>query len=220
MTRLVPGAVPGVFTLTPRHLTDARGSFYEGVRTEALEEATGQPFTPRQVNYSVSRRGTLRGLHGVTIPPGQAKLVSCVRGALRDVVVDLRLGSPAFGRYEITELDAASGRSVYVPEGVAHGFLALTDDACVCYLLSSAHVPGTQLDIHPLDPDLAIDWAGGDFGDDRGDGGSGDGRWLLSPKDAAAPTVAEARAAGLLPRWTGPATVAATTPREGGGDGG
>lgn len=190
MTRVAPARIPGVFTLEPRQLADERGVFYEALRTDALAEATGRPFVPRQVNYSVSRRGTLRGLHGVTIPPGQAKLVTCVRGAVRDVVVDLRLGSPAFGTYATTELDARSGRAVFVPEGVVHGFLTLADDSCVSYLLSTPHVPGTQLDIDPLDPDLALPWTSGDT----------DGL-LLSPKDRAAPGVREAEAAGLLPHW-------------------
>ncbi len=126
------------------------------------------------------------------VPPGQAKLVTCVRGSVRDVVVDLRLGSPEFGTYETTALDAESGRAVYVPEGVVHGFLALTDDACVSYLLSTPHVPGTQIDIDPLDPDLAIAWTAG---------APADLELLLSAKDRAAPGVREAEAAGLLPYW-------------------
>ncbi|MFQ6194415.1 dTDP-4-dehydrorhamnose 3,5-epimerase family protein [Streptomyces sp. NPDC000405] len=180
--------VPGAYLLTPRHLTDERGSFYESLRTNELGRVLGHPFTPRQINYSVSRRNTLRGIHGVTIPPGQAKYVTCVRGALRDIVVDLRVGSPTFGRYAVHELDAASGRSVYVPEGVGHGFLALTDDTCVCYVLSTAHVPGTQIDIDPLDPDLALPWG---FTEPP----------LLSEKDARAPGLAEALAAGTLATW-------------------
>ncbi|CAM5444772.1 hypothetical protein SCALM49S_05936 [Streptomyces californicus] len=88
VTRVTRGRVPGVVVLEPHHLTDERGVFYEGVRTDALTAVTGRPFAPRQVNYSVSRRGTLRGLHGVRVPPGQAKLVTCVRGSVRDVVVD------------------------------------------------------------------------------------------------------------------------------------
>ncbi|MDT0453975.1 dTDP-4-dehydrorhamnose 3,5-epimerase family protein [Streptomyces hesseae] len=180
--------LPGAYLLTPHHLTDERGSFYESLRTEELGRALGHPFVPQQINYSVSRRNTLRGIHGVTVPPGQAKYVTCVRGAVRDIVVDLRVGSPAFGRYAVNELDAASGRSVYVPEGVGHGFLALTDDTCVCYVLSSAHVPGTQIDIDPLDPDLALPWG---FAEPP----------LLSEKDARAPGLAEALAAGVLATW-------------------
>ncbi|MFD7422483.1 dTDP-4-dehydrorhamnose 3,5-epimerase family protein [Streptomyces californicus] len=207
MTRVTRGRVPGVLVLEPHHLTDERGVFYEGVRTDTLTAVTGRPFAPRQVNYSVSRRGTLRGLHGVRVPPGQAKLVTCVRGSVRDVVVDLRLGSPEFGTYETTALDAESGRAVYVPEGVVHGFLALTDDACVSYLLSTPHVPGTQIDIDPLDPDLAIAWTAG---------APADLELLLSAKDRAAPGVREAEAAGLLPYWRGSRHPAAPLPQRSG----
>jgi NDP-hexose 3,5-(Or5-) epimerase len=181
-------AVPGAYLVTPHQLHDARGNFYEGLRTEELERAVGVPFTPRQINYSTSRRNTLRGIHSVAIPPGQAKFVTCVRGALRDIVVDLRVGSPAFGRHSSQVLDAGSGRSVYVPEGVGHGFLTLTDDTCICYVLSSAHVPGTQIDINPLDTALALPWG---FTEPP----------LISDKDAKAPSAAEAASAGLLSAW-------------------
>jgi len=184
-------AVPGAYLLTPTVLTDERGAFHEAVRTAELERVTGQPFRPEQVNYSTSRRNTLRGIHSVTVPPGQAKLVTCVRGAVRDVVVDLRPGSPAFLRHDCNLLDPVTARSVYVPEGVGHGFLTLTDDTCVCYVLSTAHVPGTQIDIDPLDPDLALPWQ---FTDPP----------LMSPKDAAARSVAESLDAGLLMPWQPP----------------
>ncbi|MEN8655952.1 dTDP-4-dehydrorhamnose 3,5-epimerase family protein [Streptomyces sp. 21So2-11] len=186
--RFVESAVPGAFVVTPEKITDARGNFYEAMRADEFEQEIGRPFVPRQTNYSVSKRNSLRGIHSVSIPPGQAKYVTCVRGVLRDIVVDLRVGSPTFGAYETNLLDAESGRSVYVPEGVGHGFLALTDDACICYVLSSMHVPGTQIDINPLDPDLALPWG---FTDPP----------LLSEKDARAPTAAEAAAAGILATW-------------------
>lgn len=186
--RIEETAVPGAYVVTPEQLPDERGTFYEALRTDHLEQVLGHPFTPRQINHSTSRRGTLRGLHGVAVPPGQAKYVSCLRGKVRDVVVDLRVGSPTFGHHHVTELDATSGRAVYVPEGVGHGFLALTDDACVCYVLSSTYVPGTQIDINPFDPELALPWGC-------------EGTPLLSPKDENAPSLAEAREAGMLATW-------------------
>ncbi|WP_030763555.1 dTDP-4-dehydrorhamnose 3,5-epimerase family protein [Streptomyces griseus] len=195
--QLTETAVPGAYVITPDRLDDPRGSFHEALRTSTLEKALGHPFTPRQINHSTSHRNTLRGIHGVTVPPGQAKYVTCVRGAALDILVDLRLGSPAFGRHHTTRLDPASARAVYVPEGVGHGFLTLTDDTCICYVLSSEHVPGTQIDINPLDPDLALPW-----GLTRPP--------LMSHKDAHAPGVEAARRAGLLATWQetrpGPAT--------------
>ncbi|MER6195724.1 dTDP-4-dehydrorhamnose 3,5-epimerase family protein [Streptomyces cyaneofuscatus] len=181
-------AVPGAYVFTPRPITDERGTFFESLRTDQLAAAIGRPFTVRQINYSVSRRNTLRGIHSVALPPGQAKYVTCVRGALRDIIVDLRIGSPAFGTHHTTHLEAGTGRALYIPEGVGHGFLALTDDTCVCYVLSSEHVPGTQIDINPLDPELALPW---DFDEPP----------LISRKDTHAPGVSEARSAGLLATW-------------------
>ncbi|WP_324786542.1 dTDP-4-dehydrorhamnose 3,5-epimerase family protein [Streptomyces sp. H51] len=188
--RVEETGIPGTFLIEPDHIPDSRGVFYESLRTDELERSAGIVFQPRQINYSVSRRHTLRGIHSVTIPPGQAKFVTCVRGALRDIVVDLRVGSPTFGGHRVNELDAASGRSVYVPEGVGHGFLALTDDACICYVVSTTYVPGTQIDINPLDPDLDLPWECA-------------GTPLVSDKDAKAPTLAEALAAGTLPDFAG-----------------
>ncbi|WP_405872865.1 MULTISPECIES: dTDP-4-dehydrorhamnose 3,5-epimerase family protein [unclassified Streptomyces] len=188
--RIEETAVPDAYRIMPRLLPDARGSFHESFRYDLLAAETGHSFLPRQVNYSASARNTVRGLHGVAIPPGQAKLVSCVRGVLLDVVVDVRIGSPTFGRHDCTVLDARGGRAVFVAEGLAHGFVALTDDTCISYLCSTEYVPGTQLDLRAFDPELELPWA----------------RWLtgeplLSEKDANAPTVAEAAERGLLPTY-------------------
>ncbi|MEU5637187.1 dTDP-4-dehydrorhamnose 3,5-epimerase family protein [Streptomyces rishiriensis] len=183
-----PLTVPGGFLLRPRPLHDSRGSFYESFKESEVAAVTGRRFTPRQVNYSVSRRGALRGIHSVLLPPGQAKIVTCHRGAVLDIVVDIRLGSPTFGVHHVTRLSEQEGTSVFVPEGLGHGFVALTDDACVGYLCSTAHVPGTQLDINPLDPELDLPWGT-------------KGAPIMSAKDACAPTVAQAARAGLLPTY-------------------
>ncbi|MFD9099140.1 dTDP-4-dehydrorhamnose 3,5-epimerase family protein [Streptomyces collinus] len=180
-------AVPDAYRIVPRVLTDARGSFHESFRHEELARATGHRLLPRQVNYSSSRRGTVRGLHSVLLPPGQAKYVTCVRGAVRDFVVDVRLGSPSFGAHTTAVLDAREGTGMYVAEGLAHGFVALTDDACVSYLCSTEYVPGTQVDVFPFDPELGVPWHLGLAGEP-----------LLSEKDAAAPSLARAADLGLL----------------------
>ncbi|WEH14816.1 dTDP-4-dehydrorhamnose 3,5-epimerase family protein [Streptomyces sp. VNUA24] len=178
-------ALEGAYVVEPEHLDDVRGTFYEALRTEELQRVTGRPFSVAQVNYSVSRYNTLRGLHGVTDPPGQAKFVTCVRGAVRDVIVDLRPHSPTFGAFHMSVLDAARGNAIMIPEGFGHGFLALTDDTCVGYLLSTAHVPGTQIDIDPLDPELAVPWG---FEEPP----------LMSQKDARAQSLRSALASGVL----------------------
>ncbi|WP_030905123.1 dTDP-4-dehydrorhamnose 3,5-epimerase family protein [Streptomyces sp. NRRL F-5126] len=185
-------AVPDAYRITPRLLGDARGSFHESYAHDALAEATGHVFRPSQVNYSVSRRDTLRGLHGVSIPPGQAKYVTCVRGSLLDVVVDLRLGSPTFGTWDSTVLDAHEATAVYVAEGLVHGFVAMADDTCISYLCSTQYVPGTQFEIQPFDAELALPW-------ERAV--SPGGKVLMSEKDEQAPTLAQAADRGLLARY-------------------
>lgn len=180
-------AIPGVLRITPEPHHDARGVFFEGFRGDLLAREAGRPFPVAQINYSVSRRATIRGLHGVLDPPGQAKYVSCVRGALLDVVVDVRTGAPTFGRHVSNVLTPENGTAVLVDEGMAHGFQALTDDATICYVLTTSYVPGTQFGIDPLDPELALPW---DLTEPP----------LVSDRDAAAPTLAQAAAAGFLPR--------------------
>lgn len=183
-------AVPHALLLEPRRIEDERGCFYEAFRYDVLAETLGRPMLPVQSNYSVSRRGTLRGLHGVVLPPGQAKIVTCVRGAVLDVVVDIRPGSPTYLRHTANRLSAADGRAVFAAEGLGHAFLALTDDACVNYLCSTTFVPGTQLDLDAMDPELGLPW--------HEESRAGGFELLRSPKDRQAPTVAEARRAGLL----------------------
>ena len=181
-------AIPDAFVFTPRQHTDDRGVFLEYFKRGLLEQAVGHGLHLEQANCSVSGRGTLRGIHFADVPPGQAKYVTCVRGAGLDVVVDLRVGSPTFGTWDAVRLDERDRRAVYVAEGLGHAFLALTDDATLLYLCSTGYSPGHEHGISPLDPELAIRWPQ-------------DVQPLLSPKDAAAPSLAEARANGLLPTY-------------------
>ncbi|TCK24512.1 dTDP-4-dehydrorhamnose 3,5-epimerase family protein [Pseudonocardia endophytica] len=186
--RIIETAVPGAFRIVPEPLADRRGSFFEAWRRSALEETIGHPFRVAQTNYSVSRKGTLRGIHGTTEPPGQTKLVTCVRGAALDVVVDLRVGSPTFGAHDTTLQEAGSGIGVYLGDGLGHAFLALTDDTVMNYLCGEEYVPGSMIDIQALDPEIGIDWPL-------------DGEPIRSDKDAGAPTLAQAAASGVLPPY-------------------
>ena len=138
-------------------------------------------------NLSVSARGVVRGIHFSDVPPGQAKYVTCVSGAVLDVVVDIRVGSPTYGQWDAMRLDDVDRRAVYVAEGLGHGFCTLSESATVTYLCSSTYRPGHEHGVDPLDPELGIDWPV-----------TGP---VLSTKDAAAPSLAEARAAGLLPQY-------------------
>ncbi|MGZ6826413.1 MAG: dTDP-4-dehydrorhamnose 3,5-epimerase family protein, partial [Mycobacteriales bacterium] len=167
-----------------------RGVFLEWFKAPVLREVLGHDLVVKQANHSVSAKGTLRGVHFADVPPGQAKYVYCTKGAVLDVVVDLRVGSPTFGVSDAVRLDEVDRRAVYLSEGLGHAFLALTDDANVTYLCSEPYNPTGEHGVHPLDAELDLP-----FPDDV--------EHLLSDKDAAAPTLAEAKEAGLLPSYDG-----------------
>jgi dTDP-4-dehydrorhamnose 3,5-epimerase len=181
-------AVPGAFVFTPRQFADDRGTFCETFTERDFTAATGASFAVAQMNLSVSMRGVVRGIHYADVPPGQAKYVMCQFGRVLDVIVDLRVGSPTFGEHATVVLDDSDRRAVYLPVGVGHGFCALTDQAVVSYAVSSAYDPGREHSVNPLDPALGLPWPDLDL--------------ILSPRDAQAPTLAEAERDGRLPVWT------------------
>ncbi|HYY09905.1 MAG TPA: dTDP-4-dehydrorhamnose 3,5-epimerase [Kineosporiaceae bacterium] len=184
-------AVPDAHLVVPVQHGDERGTFLEWLRADDLAEL-GHPFEVAQANASVSRPGALRGIHYADVPPGQAKYVTCVRGAVLDVVVDLRVGSPAFGSWDAVRLDDRDRAALFVAEGLGHAFCALEPDTTVVYLCSDVYRPAAEHGVHPLDPALGIDWAG------HLPAGTTP---VLSAKDAAAPTLAQALAAGALPSY-------------------
>lgn len=181
--------IGGVWAFTPLVWADPRGAFLESFKSASCEATTGRRFDLRQSNISVSRSGTVRGIHFAQVPPGQAKYVQCVRGAILDVVVDIRVGSPTFGQWEAVRLDDEKREALFVSEGLGHGFCALTPEVTVDYLCSEPYAPSREFGIHPLDPALGIPWPA-------------DVEIVLSDKDAAAPTLAEAEAQGLLPEFS------------------
>ena len=181
--------IAGVFTFTPMLRPDDRGVFLEAFKADVFAGAIGRALDLKQMNISVSRAGTVRGVHFADVPPGQAKYVQCLAGRILDVVVDIRVGSPTFGQWDAVELDDVERKALYIAEGLGHAFCALSDSATVGYLCSEPYAPGREHGINPLDPAIGLPWPDGD--------GS-----VLSPKDAAAPTLAEAVATGLLPQWS------------------
>lgn len=180
-------SVSGAWEVTPRVHPDSRGRFFEWFTDREFTEMTGHALDLRQANVSVSAAGVLRGLHFAQLPPSQAKYVTCLSGSVFDVVVDIRVGSPTFGQWDSVSLDAESHRSIYISEGLAHGFVALDDGSTVAYLCSAGYSPDREHTIDPLDPEIGIDWPTAEPN--------------LSERDAAAPSLDEARAAGLLPSW-------------------
>ena len=167
---------------------DDRGHFVAPFQGAAFREATGHDLILGQSNHSVSRRGVVRGVHFADTPPGQAKYVYCARGALLDVVVDVRVGSPSFGEHEAVLLESVRGNAVYLSEGLGHAFVALDDDTAMAYLCSTGYRPGAERGIDPLDPALGLPWPS-------------ELDLVLSEKDRAAPSLAQAREQGLLPSF-------------------
>jgi dTDP-4-dehydrorhamnose 3,5-epimerase len=185
--KINPLSIEGAYHVVPTLHGDPRGLFGEFYRHDLLTEAVGHPLRLAQGNLSVSAQGVVRGVHFADVPPGQAKYVQCVRGAVVDVIVDIRVGSPTFGRWEAVRLDDVDRHAVYVAEGLGHGFCAMTDDATLAYLCSETYAPAREHTVHPLDPDLAIEWPAD--------------APQLSARDAAAPSLAEAVDKGLLPEY-------------------
>lgn len=182
-------SVPDSYEITPQQHADERGVFLEWYRFDRLEKAVGHSLNLRQGNTSVSRRGSVRGIHFADLPPSQAKYVTAPRGAVLDYVIDIRIGSPTFGKWDTVLLDDKDRRAIYVGEGLGHCFVALTDDATVTYLVTDVYNPTREHGINPLDPDVALK-----FPPEAGD-------LLLSSKDTEAPGLAESAAQGLLPEW-------------------
>ena len=171
----VPTAIPGVLIIEPKIFADQRGFFFEAYQTARYAEyGISRPFV--QDNISRSGRGTLRGLH-LQYPTCQGKLVSVLRGQVLDVAVDVRIGSPTFGRHVAVELSEINRRQMWVPRGFAHGFLVLSESADFFYKCDEYYRPADEITLRWDDPAFQIKW--------------GIETPILSEKDAAAPTLAD-----------------------------
>jgi dTDP-4-dehydrorhamnose 3,5-epimerase len=153
---IIPTRLEGLKLLRPEVHGDARGFFLEAWRADAYA-AAGVPADFVQDNHSRSRRGTLRGIH-FQVAPGQGKLVRCARGRILDVAVDLRRGSPTFGRWESFELDDEQALQLWIPVGFGHGFCVVSESADVVYKVTSYYDPDTESGIRFDDPDVGIQW--------------------------------------------------------------
>ncbi|MFK3671639.1 dTDP-4-dehydrorhamnose 3,5-epimerase [Leifsonia sp. WHRI 6310E] len=182
-------SIPDAYEITPQQHQDDRGLFFEFYRFDRLEEAVGHSLDLKQGNTSVSRRGSVRGIHFADIPPSQAKYVMCPRGAVLDFAIDIRVGSPTFGSWDSVLLDDVDRKAIYVSEGIGHCFVALTDDATVSYLVTDVYNPTREHGINPLDAEIGLEFP------------VPAEELLLSPKDTEAPGLSEAAASGLLPTW-------------------
>ena len=156
--KAIPTAIPEVLILEPKVFGDARGFFFESFNQKAFNEATGLNLNFVQDNHSRSAKGVLRGLHYQLPPHAQGKLVRVVRGAVFDVAVDIRQGSPTFGRWVGVELSEDNHRQLWIPPGFAHGFLTLSDSADFLYKTTDYYAPSHERCIAWNDPALNIQW--------------------------------------------------------------
>jgi epimerase EvaD len=182
-------AVEGAFELTPTVFPDDRGLFLSPFQEPGFLAATGHRLFPvAQTNHSLSARGVVRGVHFTVTPPGSAKYVYCPHGRALDIIVDIRVGSPTFGACDAVLLDQTDFRAMYFPVGVGHAFVALADDTVMAYLVSSSYVAENELAISPFDPALELPVPS-------------DIEPIVSDRDRAAPTFAEALERGVLPTY-------------------
>ncbi|MDX8339170.1 dTDP-4-dehydrorhamnose 3,5-epimerase [Draconibacterium sp. IB214405] len=176
---IVQTGIPGLVVIEPRVFKDDRGYFFETFHKERYREAgIIKPFI--QDNESRSTKGVVRGLHYQLGDAAQAKLVRVVQGAVYDVAVDLRKGSPTFGKWFGVQLDENNKKQLYVPRGFAHGFSVLSDTAIFTYKCDNLYNPATERSINPFDKTIGINWL------------LGESEKIVSEKDLAAPVFADA----------------------------
>ncbi|MGL4304922.1 MAG: dTDP-4-dehydrorhamnose 3,5-epimerase family protein [Mycobacteriaceae bacterium] len=182
--------IPGALVFEPEIFPDTRGQFIAPFQQERFITAVGHPLTISQTNLSATVRGAVRGVHFTDVPPGQAKYVYAASGVLLDIVIDLRIGSPTFAQHATVQLDSGLGTAVYLPEGLGHAVLALSDNATIAYLCSTGYNPSIDRAITPLDPELQLPWPS-------------EYELIISEKDRQAPTLSQALASNVLPIWNG-----------------
>ena len=188
--KFTPLGLKGLWLAESQVWKDERGSFQEWFKSEEVFEATGFKFSVLQANISSSKENVIRGIHYSLAPGGQAKWVTCASGRIVDVVVDIRPNSPTFKKTVYVNLQAGDGKSILIGPGLGHAFISLKDDTNVSYLISSPYSPEYEYGIHPMDPELNINW----------DLGSGpDNSAVISAKDLDAPTLETRRKEGKLP---------------------
>ena len=185
--KITPLEIEGAWVVESPIWRDERGFFREWFKSADIEAATGRSFGIEQANISHSSKGTLRGIHYSIAPRGQAKWITCVSGAIKDVIVDIRPESKTFGQWVEVELRGDSGKAVFISEGLGHAFIAMEDNTAVAYLVSTPFSPTHEFEINPLDQKIAINW-GMQISDLK-----------ISDKDVKAPTLQERLTEGKLP---------------------
>ena len=182
-------SIAGAYVATHRVFPDERGLFREWFKAEEIA-SIDKDFSVAQANYSKSNQWVIRGIHYSLAPQGQAKVVTCASGTIVDVLVDLRTGSPSYMKIEYVELSEDSGKVVFIPSGVGHGFIVGSESAAIVYLTSSGYAPEYEKAICPTDRELGISWPlpVGEAG-------------IISKADTEAPSLAQAKKLGILPTF-------------------
>jgi dTDP-4-dehydrorhamnose 3,5-epimerase len=182
-------SIVGAYLITHSVFHDERGLFREWYKSEEIM-SINKDFLIQQANFSRSEKFVIRGIHYSLAPDGQVKVVTCTSGVIVDVLIDIRLNSPTYLQVEYIELSEESGRVIYIPSGVGHGFIVQSDSASVAYLTSSKFAPEYEKAVYLNDPELGIIWpipVGENI--------------IISKADTEAPTLAQAKEFGLLPKY-------------------
>jgi dTDP-4-dehydrorhamnose 3,5-epimerase len=198
-------AIAGAWLFSAPVLSGERGVHVEPYSAPEFAAAVGRPLSLGHLNVTVAHAGSVFGVHYGDVPPGQAKYVHCVSGAVWDVVVDLRVGSPTFGQWQAVQLDDVNRHAVYLSEGLGHAYLSLADHTTLVYVCSQPFRPEREHSVNPLDPALGIAWP-----TSTRDGGPLS--LTVGRRDGAAPTLAESRAAGRLPSLAAVRQLSAIAP--------
>ena len=183
--KVKPLKIDGSWIIELKKFEDVRGFFYESFRNEIAKKYFGREFNIKQSNTSVSKKGSVRGIHYALVPPSQAKYVQCQKGSIVDYIIDVRVGSPTFSQFVEVELSATNPQAIFIEEGLAHAFVALEDETVVTYFVSENYNPEREKGINPFDSDLNIKWPNINL--------------ELSEKDKLAISLKEAKVQNLLP---------------------
>ena len=183
--KVTPLQIDGSWVIELSKFQDSRGFFFESFREDVAEKHFGRKFQVKQSNTSVSKKGSVRGIHYALVPPGQAKYVQCQKGSIIDYVIDIRIGSPTFSQFAEIKLSAENPQAIFIEEGLAHAFVALEDGTVVTYFVSENYNPEREKGINPFDKELKINWP--------------DMNLIVSDKDQSAPMLKEAKQSDLLP---------------------
>ena len=185
--KVTPLQIDGLWLIELNKFQDSRGYFFESFREDVAEKYFGRKFQVKQSNTSVSKKGSVRGIHYALVPPSQAKYVQCQKGSIIDYVIDIRIGSPTFSQFAEIKLSADKPQAIFIEEGLAHAFVALEDGTVVTYFVSENYNPEREKGINPFDSDLNIKWPNINL--------------ELSEKDKLAISLKEAQVQNLLPMF-------------------